>query len=87
MPGSHRRAVAILCAHVAFWLNGLESDMVRYITIVKGVERHRTAREIGHGLKSKSFKNYTFSPVESELAGNFVNRAKPFYNLSILVHT
>ena len=87
MLGSHRTAVAILCAHVDFWMNGMESDMVRYITAVKGVERCRTAREISHGLKSKSLKNYTFSPVESELAGNFVNRAKPFYNLSILVHT
>ena len=42
MPGSHRTAVAILCAHVAFWVYGLESDTVRYITVsreLKGVVR------------------------------------------------
>ena len=37
MASSHRAAVTIVCAHVAFWVNGLESDTVRYITIVKGV--------------------------------------------------
>ena len=31
MPGSHRTAVTIFCAHVAFWVYGLESDTVRYI--------------------------------------------------------
>ena len=78
MQGSHRTAVTILCAHVAFLVYGLESDTVRYITAVKGVERCRTVREISHGLKSKYFKNFTFFPVESEFAERFVNRAKPF---------
>ena len=78
MPGAHRTSVTILCVHVAFWMYALESDTVRYITVVKGVERCRTLREIGHGLKSKFLKNFTFSPVESEFAERFVNRAKPF---------
>ena len=39
--------MTILCAYVAFWVYGLESDMVRYIPVVKGVERFRTVREIG----------------------------------------
>ena len=47
--------VAILCAHVAFGVYGLESDTVRYITVVKCVERYRTLREISHGLKSFFF--------------------------------
>ena len=65
-------AVTILCAHVAFCVYGLESDTIRYMTVVKGVERCRRVREISHGLKSK------FSPVESEFEGSFVNRAEPF---------
>ena len=49
MPGSHRAAVTILCAYVAFCVYGLESDMVRYyIPVVKSVERFRTVREIAH---------------------------------------
>ena len=39
MQGSYRTAVTILCAHVVFWVYGLKSDMVRYITVVKGVVR------------------------------------------------
>ena len=39
MPGSHRTAVTILCAQVAFGVYGLESDTVRHITIVTDVER------------------------------------------------
>ena len=37
MPSSHRTAVAILCVHVSFLVYGLESDTVRYITVVKDV--------------------------------------------------
>ena len=55
MPGSHRTAVTILCAHVAFWVYGLENDTLRNITVAKGVERCRTVWEIGHGLNSIYF--------------------------------
>ena len=50
MPGSHQAAVTILCAHMAFWVHGLESDTVRYITVVKGVEMCPTVWEIGHNI-------------------------------------
>ena len=33
-----------------FWVYGLESDTVRYIAIVKGVDRCRTVRKIGHDI-------------------------------------
>ena len=39
MPGSHRTAVTILYAQVAFRVYGLGSDTVRHITVVKGVVR------------------------------------------------
>ena len=52
MASSHRATVTILFAYiyVAFWLYGLESDTVRYITVIKGVERCHTMREIGHDI-------------------------------------
>ena len=54
MARSHRSAVTILYAHLAFWVYGLEIDTVRYITVVKGVERCRTVREIGHDIHDVS---------------------------------
>ena len=63
------RSVLYFAPTWLFWLYGLESDTVRYITVVKGVERCRTVGEIGHGLNSNfSLLNFTFSPVESEFA-------------------
>ena len=51
MPDSLRAAVTILCAHVSVCVHGLESETVRYITVIKGVERCRTVREIVHDIK------------------------------------
>ena len=34
MPGSHRAAVTILCAHVCFGAYGFKSDTIQYIAVV-----------------------------------------------------